>query len=196
MLWRALDAHGQRRHAVVKAVIIVDQLEELFTLCGSEEERREFIDWLCGLARPSSGQPPRAAVVCGLRADFYAECANYPQLREALTAGQVLVGPMSPAELREAILFPAQTAGLDVESGLVELLLRDLGADAAGGGRGGHAAGSYDAGRLPLLAHALQATWQQRHGSMLTVDGYTATGGIQHAIAVTAERAFCSLGRL
>jgi WD40 repeat protein len=80
-----------------------------------------------------------------------------------------------------------------VESGLVELLLRDLGGDAAGDDPVDRAAESYDAGRLPLLAHALQATWQQRHGSTLTVDGYTATGGIRHAVAITAERAFNSL---
>ena len=163
MLCQALEARAQSRHAAVKAVIIVDQVEEVFTLCDSEGERREFIDWLCGLARPSSGEPPRAAVVCGLRADFYAECANYPQLREALTAGQVLVGPMSQAELREAVLSPAQAVGLDVESGLVELLLRDLGGDAAGDDRVDRAAGSYDQG-----ASRCSRTRCRPHGSNVT----------------------------
>ena len=132
-------------------------------------------------------------VVCGLRADFYADCSNYPELRLALGTGQVLVGPMSQAELREAIIFPAQAAGLDIESGLTELLLRDLGGTSADNGHANGAAGDYEAGRLPLLAHTLQATWQQRHGSTLTVDGYNTTGGIQHAIAITAERAFTGL---
>jgi hypothetical protein len=193
MLRRGLDARERANGAPLKAVIIVDQLEEVFTLCEDDEERREFIDWLCGLARPAAGEPPCAAVVCGLRADFYAECANYLPLREALTSGQVLVGPMSQAELREAVIFPARAAGLDIESGLVELLLRDLGGESAGDDRLDRGTGSYAAGRLPLLAHALQVTWQQRHGSTLTVDGYGATGGIQHAISTTAERAFHSL---
>jgi len=170
-----------------RAVIVVDQLEELFALCTDEEERRAFVGWLWQVADASGGENAPALVICGLRADFYAGCANYPQLRAALQAGQVLVGPMSEAELREAILYPAQAVGLDMEAGLAELLLRDLGITPGKRGAGG-AAGDYAAGRLPLLAHALQATWRQRHGSTLTVDGYQATGGIQHAISTTAER--------
>ena len=174
-------------------MIVVDQLEELFTLCADEQERRVFIDWLWRLSKPSTDERPLALVVCGLRADFYAECANYPQLREALQAGQTLVGPMSLAEIREAILYPAEAVGLDIEAGLVELLLRDLGVTDDPVGRAEVSAGAYDAGRLPLLAHALQATWQQRQGHTLTVDGYRATGGIRHAIATTAERTFSRL---
>ena len=176
-----------------RAVIVVDQFEELFTLCDDEQERREFVDWLWQLAHPGVQEDTLALVVCGLRADFYAECANYPQLRQSLQASQTLVGPMSQAEVREAILYPAEAAGLDIEPGLVELLLRDLGINPDGSDCAKDSPGDYDAGRLPLLAHALQATWQQRHGNMLTVDGYRATGGIRHAIASTAERAF---GRL
>ena len=176
----------------VRAVVVVDQLEELFSLCTDEQERRAFIGWLWQLAQADIRQDPLALVVCGLRADFYAECANHPQLRQALQTGQTLVGPMSQPELREAIICPAEAVGLDIEPGLVELLLRDLGGTPGDGDRESPA-GEYDAGRLPLLAHALQATWQQRHGSTLTVDGYRTTGGIHRAIATTAERAFSRL---
>ena len=193
MLRRMLRAHAEAgAAAAARAVIVVDQLEELFTLCADEPERRAFIDWLWQLAQADTREGPLALVVCGLRADFYAECANYPQLRQALQASQMIVGSMSQDELREAILYPAEAAGLDIEPGLVELLLRDLGATLGDGGSKGTLA-EYDAGRLPLLAHALQATWQQRHGSTLTVDGYRATGGIHHAIATSAERAFSRL---
>ena len=189
LLRRKLRGHAKAETAATtRAVIVVDQLEELFTLCADEQERREFIDWLWSLAEAGTQEGPLALVVCGLRADFYAECANYPLLRQALQAGQTLVGPMSQDELREAIVCPAQVVGLDIEAGLVELLLRDMGSSLEDDTSG--VAGNYDAGRLPLLAHALQATWQQRHGSMLTVDGYRTTGGIRHAIATTAERAF------
>jgi WD40 repeat protein len=182
-------------------VVVVDQLEELFTLAADESERREFIDWLWQLSRSDESGVPRALVVCGLRADFYADCANYPQLRDALATSQVFIGPMTQAELRQAIRFPALAAGLEVDDGLVELLLRDLGgdpgpdvdADLASGDRSGRRGRDYDAGRLPFLAHALQATWQQRAGHILTVAKYEETGGISHAIAITAERCF---GRL
>jgi Novel STAND NTPase 1/WD domain, G-beta repeat len=170
-----------------RAVIVVDQLEELFTLCTDEDERRAFIDLLTRLAETPPDGIPTALVICGLRADSYAPCTGYPQLRAALQHGQILIGPMSESELRETILYPAESVGLDVEPGLIELLLRDI------GGAGDDSAGGYEAGRLPLLAHALRATWQQRNGSLLTVDAYLATGGIQHAVATTADRVFAGL---
>jgi hypothetical protein len=176
-----------------RAIVIVDQLEELFTLCTDESERRGFIELLAALAEEPGGGTPAGLVVCGLRADFYTPCTRYPLLRDALQDGQIVVGPMSEDQLRETILYPAESVGLDVEAGLIELLLRDLGAvDEGANDRPGV---GYEAGRLPLLAHALRATWQQRHGSTLSVDGYQATGGIQHAVATTAERVFNGLGK-
>ncbi|RSM77829.1 hypothetical protein DL991_18675, partial [Amycolatopsis sp. WAC 01375] len=70
----------------------------------------------------------------------------------------------------------------------MELLLRDLSATTAADGIAGHGAG-----RLPLLAHALRVSWHQRHGSTITVQGYQNTGGIQHAIATTADQVYVSL---
>ncbi|MFJ9030440.1 hypothetical protein ACIRQP_18315 [Streptomyces sp. NPDC102274] len=161
-----------------RLLIVVDQLEELFTLCESERERRTFLDVLHSMA---DGPAPPALVVYGLRSDFYTRCADYPQLRSALQNRQIVVGPLSETGVREAIIFPAREVGLTIEPGLVELLLADLGDPV------------YEAGRLPLLAHALRTTWQQRHGSTLTVDGYRATGGIRHAVATSAERIYSSL---
>ncbi|WP_405889489.1 hypothetical protein OG427_02875 [Streptomyces sp. NBC_00133] len=183
-----------------RLVVVVDQLEELFTLCTDEHERRDFLSLLSALAAPGdNGRAPAALVVYGLRSDFYTQCANYPELRTTLQNDQVLVGPLSEDGLQEAIQYPAQDVGLEIEPGLVELLLRDLGTPAhnhqpsSAAGAGGP--GRYEAGRLPLLAHALRATWQQ-NGSILTVDGYRATGGIHHAIATTAETRFNKLDPL
>ncbi|GIH51657.1 WD40 repeat [Microbispora rosea] len=168
-----------------RMIVVVDQLEELFTQCEDEPERHRFIEALAQLASPGfGGTRPVALVVCGLRSDFYTHCADYPLLRAALQDGQVFVGPMSQEELREAIQYPARDVGLEIEPGLVELLLRDLGATTGNG---------YETGRLPLLAHALRTTWQQRHGHTLTVEGYRVTGGIQQAVATTAERIFTGL---
>jgi WD40 repeat protein len=170
--------------------VIIDQFEETFTLCDDETERRIFVETLCAMG--AAANPSGSLVVVSLRADFYQHACAYPKLRAALRDRQLLMGPMSSAELRQAIVGPSQAVGLELEPGLVELLIRDL------GGKGGNGSGpadvhSYEAGRLPLLAHALRATWQQRHGHVLTVDGYMATGGIPHAIAASAERTF---GRL
>ena len=192
LLGQVVDTAAGGQGQTARAVIVVDQFEELFTLCESEDERGAFISWLWRAVGTGAHGGALALVACGLRADFYGECFRYPQLRQSLVADQVLVGPMSPGELTQAIVCPAQAMALEVEPGLPEILLRDLGiappshdsADAASG---------YDAGRLPLLAHALQATWQQRHGSLLTVAGYQVTGGIHRAVATTAERAFSRL---
>ncbi|HEV3361981.1 MAG TPA: hypothetical protein VG247_34650 [Pseudonocardiaceae bacterium] len=173
-------------------VVVVDQFEQLFTLCVDDQQRRTFIDvltWIaCGRADPGAGADLVGLVVLGVRADFYAACVEYPPLRAALQDAPLVVGPMSEPELREAILFPAQNVGLGIEPGLVEVLLRDLGATT-----GGSAISGYEAGRLPLLAHALRVSWQQRHGWTLTVAGYRATGGIHWAVAATAEWLFAKL---
>jgi hypothetical protein len=168
-----------------RVVVVVDQFEELFTLCPDDQQRRSFIEVLALLASPPH---PVGLIVMGVRADFYAACANYPHLRTALQDNPLVVGSMSDTELRAAIRYPAQDVGSEVEAGLVELLLRDLGDTAGEGG-----VTSYEAGRLPLLAHALRATWQQRHGHTLTVEGYRSTGGIHRAVATTADRVFNSL---
>ncbi|KOX34481.1 hypothetical protein ADK67_03315 [Saccharothrix sp. NRRL B-16348] len=162
-------------------LVVVDQFEELFTLCPDENRRRTFTEVLDRLARGT----PSALVVLGVRADFYAACANDHVLRGALRDSPLVIGPLSEDELREAVLYPAQDVGLTVEPGLAELLLHDLGAS-------GSAAG-YDVGRLPLLAHALRTTWQQREGKALTVGGYRATGGIEGAVARSADRVYTSL---
>lgn len=180
-----------------RVVIVVDQLEELFTLCPDEEERHRFLAALADAARPlasgeppAGGEPPPALVIYGLRAAFYSQCADYPPLWAALRDGQLPLTAMSGRELREAILFPAQAVGLEVAEGLIELLLSDLAADPDGPAG---EPGSYRAGRLPLLAYALRATWLERRGHVLTVDGYRATGGIHRAVAVKAEETYRGL---
>ncbi|MER0444087.1 helix-turn-helix domain-containing protein [Streptomyces sp. Edi4] len=165
-------------------VLVVDQFEETFTLCESERERRDFVAVLHALATagPHDGAPGHAAVVIGLRADFCGHCLDHPRLVEVFTHGLFALGPMSGAQLRQAITGPAERAGLSLEPGLTHLLLRDLGADAAA-----------SIGSLPLLAHALFVTWQQRTSRTLTVAGYETTGGIHGAVARTAESVY---GRL
>ncbi|MFI8459494.1 hypothetical protein [Kitasatospora sp. NPDC085464] len=182
---RAIDAGPDAVASVLRAspgtsrlLLVVDQLEELFTLCTDEPQRRAFLDLLDALA---AGPEPAAVVVCALRSDFYSRCVTYPSLRSALQHRQIVLGPLSQENLREAILFPARAVGLVLEPGLVELMLADLGEL----GR--------EAGRLPLLAHALRAVWHQRQGNTLTVSGYRTTGGIGQAVATSAERIYSGL---
>ncbi|MEU9149139.1 WD40 repeat domain-containing protein [Streptomyces sp. NPDC048417] len=169
-----------------RPVVIVDQFEETFTLCADEADRRTFIQLLHAASTPAaSGEPAPALVVLGIRADFYEQCLGYPELADALQHRHMVLGPLTTAELRDAVTAPAKAVGLELEPGLAELIVREVSAD---GPRGAH-----DAGVLPLLSHALLATWQRRKGGRLTLAGYRAAGGIQGAVAATAERAWSSL---
>ena len=153
-------------------LLVVDQFEELFALCRSEEARAAFIGNLLTAASEADGP---VIVVITLRADFYAHCANYPELREALAKHQEYIGAMNAEELRRAIEEPARRGRWELEPGLVDLLLNDVGREP---------------GALPLLSHALFETWQRRRGHMLTLSGYAASGGVRGAIAETAESVF------
>jgi WD40 repeat protein len=180
-----LAAYGERvAGAGARPVLMVDQFEETFTLAGDEDRRGLFLAALHA-ACTGDGQ---ALVVLGVRADFYGRCLDYPELAEALQERQMVLGAMTVAELREAVAQPARAVGLQLESGLVDLMLSDLGVNTS---RNGQA--TYDAGALPLLSHALLATWQRRQAGRLTVAGYRAAGGIRGAVAATAERAWADL---
>jgi WD40 repeat protein len=162
------------RPAGCDLVLVVDQFEEIFTLCTDPAEREQFITALITATRPDS----RARVVLGTRADFLGHCAQHADLVAALTDAQVLVGPMDTDELRLAITRPAEQWQCRVETALVARLV----ADTAG-----------QPGALPLVSHALLQTWLRRRGTTLTLAGYEAAGGIEHALARTAEAIHASL---
>ncbi len=171
---RSLDLFLKRQSAASGAshvLLLVDQFEEIFTLCRGEQERTAFID---NLMTAVSGQGPTLLVIA-LRADFYGHCADYPALRTALSHQQVYIGAMSEPELRRAIEEPARRNRWEFEDGLVDMLLHDVGSEP---------------GALPLLSHALLETWQRRRGRMLTFSGYASSGGVRGAIAETAESVF------
>jgi WD40 repeat protein/DNA-binding SARP family transcriptional activator len=156
-----------------KLLIVIDQFEELFTLCTDEKERRTFIDLL--IAITEIGVEKHIYIVITLRADFYEYCGRYPALREVMTRSQIYIGPMNAEETRNAIEGPASEGGWVFESGLVELILRDV---------------NKEPGMLPLLSHALLETWHKRQGRTLTLQGYVKSGGVHGAIARTAETIF------
>ncbi|MEV0385856.1 helix-turn-helix domain-containing protein [Nonomuraea sp. NPDC050643] len=161
-------------------VLIVDQFEEVFTLCEDAAEQRRFIDAVC--AATAAGP-----VVLGLRADFYAHAIHHPALLAALQDRQVTIGPMNERELRDAIEKPALKAGVELEKGLVELVLREVAPPGGGNGE------AHEAGALPLVSHALWSTWRKSQGRRLTIAAYHEAGGIDGAVAETAGKVYKSL---
>jgi class 3 adenylate cyclase len=144
-------------------LVVIDQFEELFTLCSDVDRRQRFIDALLRL---------RCAVAIGMRADLYDRLGAHAELARGVAGNQLLLGAMTEAELARTVTEPARLAGLRLEPGLVELILRDVAAEP---------------GALPLLSHALRATWERRDGRTLTLDGYRETGGVASALARTAD---------
>ncbi|MFF4492334.1 helix-turn-helix domain-containing protein [Streptomyces sp. NPDC001544] len=158
-----------------EVLVVVDQFEEVFALCEDPAERGAFIEALITAARAANS---RCRIVVGVRADFYAHCTDHPRLVEAVGESQVLIGPMTTDELRRAIVRPAARAGLTVEGALLAELVAQAKDQAA---------------LLPLLSHALLETWRRRRGNALSLAGFRATGGIDGALARTAETVYAAL---
>jgi WD40 repeat protein len=175
-----------------RLVLIVDQFEQVFAVAGEDGrlERAAFIEAICTAAtRPAGaeGEPP-ALVVIAVRGDYWDRCAASTHLVPAMQDDQIVVGPMTDADLRRVITGPAEASGLAVEPDLAEVILADL-LSATDGGPGG-------AGLLPPLSQAMTLTWEHRDGDRLTRPGYDNAinrAGIARAIEVTAETAYLGL---
>ncbi|MEV4637701.1 hypothetical protein AB0J80_10145 [Actinoplanes sp. NPDC049548] len=158
--------------ADVDLLMVVDQFEEVFASCRDAGERTDFVAALLAMCREPDGP---ARVVLAARADHYDRFAAYPELLAVLADSQVLIGGMSPAQLREAVTRPAEQCGARVEGALVATIVAEVGDSP---------------GALPLAAHALREAWHRRQGAMVTLAGYQAAGGVAGAVAHTAEQAY------
>jgi DNA-binding SARP family transcriptional activator/WD40 repeat protein len=154
-----------------RSVLVVDQCEEALAPEVTDEERASFFSALARFA--ASGQ-----LILTFRADRLGDISAHPDFAHVVERGLYLLGPMRSDDLRSAIEGPAEQAGLRLEPGLVDLLLREVeGAP----------------GALPLLSHVMRQTWARREGSTLTVAGYRATGGVREAVSQSAESLFRGL---
>ncbi|WP_244176933.1 WD40 repeat domain-containing protein [Streptomyces albus] len=150
----------------VPVLLVVDQLEEVFTLCGARER-----DAFLSLIRASLAADPRLWVVATLRSDFLTD------LLETEHAGLVrqpaLIGMLGRAELFQVIEGPAEAAGLSFAPGLVAQMVDDTG--------GGDA--------LPLLAYTLQGLYLRvGPGGTVTHEDYRSLGGVAGALSDQADR--------
>ncbi|MGI0484952.1 CHASE2 domain-containing protein [Pantanalinema rosaneae CENA516] len=152
-------------------VFVIDQFEELFTLCTDEAKRNEFIDRLLNLAQ---GQK----VILTLRTDFLGECTRYRKLSQRIEERQKLIGPMTAAELGRAMKMQADQVLLEFEAGLSNAILAEV---------------EDEPGAMPLLQYALQELWNRRRGRWLCYEEYEAIGGMQQAIATTANQFYNNL---
>ena len=169
-----------------RLVVFVDQFEELFTLnvpdpndARSAAPRSvlgaDHVAFVRNLLYASAIQNGRTIVILTMRADFYGKCAALPELADAVSGNQQLVGPMNADELRRSIETPAQLCGGDIESGLVDLLVSEV---------------ANHPGALPLLQYALAELWKKSSelgSGKLTMSAYRELGGWEGALSQRAD---------
>src|SRR5439155_6886335 len=156
-------------------VLVLDQLEEVFTLVEGEERRTHF---LTILERAVADPHSRLRIVTTLRADFYDRPLLYSGFAELLRDYLEAVVPLTPEEFERAISKPAERVDLTLEPGLLAEMLADV-AD--------------EPGALPLLQYALTELYERREGNVLTRRAYRAIGGASGALAGRAEELYAGL---
>jgi WD40 repeat protein/tRNA A-37 threonylcarbamoyl transferase component Bud32 len=163
---RVLEKLGR----VDRLMLIADQFEELFTLTPAGD-RQAFVNTLLA----SLGEGP-VSLLLTLGAEFYGHAVSLSRhLSDRLEHSLVNLGPMTPDELKRAVVEPASHVGLDFEEGLVERILNDV---------------AREPGSLPLLEFALTELWKGRRGALLTHSAYDSLGQVAGAIATRAEAEF------
>lgn len=155
--------------------IVIDQFEEMFTLCENDALRNAFAANLVTLLHTES---PRHCAILTMRSDYDQHLAKLPELQKLIENADLRATPLNAAELREAIEKAAEPVGLKFESGLVDKLIGDvLGEPAA----------------LPLLQFTLLRLWQERDHNRLTLAAYNRLGGGRVALARSADALYESL---
>jgi len=169
-LAKARDEAGE-----APAVFVVDQFEEVFTLCDDDRARQAFVEGLLALAADPAR---RHRVIVTMRTDFETYVVRFRGLWERFHAARIDVPPLTIDELREAIVAPAETVGLVFESGIPDQLAEELVGQPSS---------------LPLLQFALRRLWDRRRRNRVTWAAYKAIGGGLRALEVAADELYDGL---
>ena len=159
---------------VARVVIVIDQFEELFTLCS----RNEIESYLTSLGGALEHGRETLSIVMTMRTDFLGHCAAYEDLNDLISDHCVQVGAMNREALKQTIIEPCRRSGLELEPGLVRQMLEDVIGSSV---------------ELPLLQHALLELYEARTRRTLTMKAYGAIGGIEGALARRANAEFEAL---
>ncbi|MEN8197603.1 MAG: hypothetical protein ABFS30_13985, partial [Pseudomonadota bacterium] len=158
--------------------LFIDQFEELFSASVDDEGRRRFIAFL-----KSASVTPRVRIVATMRSDFFSRSLDFEALAELLRgSGTFALAPPGAGALHEMVSGPAQMASLELGPGLVQAVLDDTGTSP---------------GALPLMAFALSELYRHSGASgSLTLEDYSAIGGVNGAIGRRAEAALKGRGQV
>jgi WD40 repeat protein len=169
LLEHAADLRRETDRRDARLVIVVDQTEELFTMGG--ESKDAFLEVLRALLQ-APGSP--FIVIWTLRSDFLDRFQKHAELRK-LTSRDLRVGPMGADDVAQIIKGPADLAGIELETGLIQKMIRDADTDDA----------------LPLLAFNLRELYE-RYGrdGRITIEEYDTLDGLTGSLAKVAEEIY------
>jgi hypothetical protein len=156
-------------------VVLVDQFEEVYSLCKNADERKAFIENLVDAAADSS---VRVSVIVTLRSDFLGETQRHPVLNQLVAQHGLIIPAMTADELQQAIAKPAELANHPLDEATVNLLVQEA------EGR---------EGALPLLQFALTRIWEGLTQGIEPAVTLKQIGGIGGALAGEAQRIFDNL---
>ncbi|OKH57177.1 NACHT and WD repeat domain-containing protein, partial [Scytonema sp. HK-05] len=156
-------------------VVLVDQFEEVYSLCKNADERKAFIENLVDAAADHSA---RVSVIVTLRSDFLGETQRHPVLNQLVAQLGLIIPAMTADELQQAIAKPAELAGHPLDEATVNLLVQEA------QGR---------EGALPLLQFALTRIWEGLTQGIEPAVTLKQIGGVGGALAGEAQRIFDNL---
>ncbi len=157
-----------------RVLLVVDQFEELFTVCPNEQERQEFIRLLA----EGADHEGRLMIATTMRADFVEQALQYPALAKLIQRDRAFwLVPLEPSELREAIAEPTRMQGYELAEGLLEVICQDVEAEK---------------NSLPLLEFALTELWEKRdrQNHRLTLTAYAEMGKLHGALDRHAKQLY------
>ncbi|MBD2176005.1 SUMF1/EgtB/PvdO family nonheme iron enzyme [Pseudanabaena sp. FACHB-1998] len=157
-----------------RVLLVVDQFEELFTVCTNEQERQEFIRLLA----EGADHEGRLTIATTMRADFVEQALQYPALAKLIQRDRAFwLVPLEPSELRDAIAEPARMQGCELAEGLLEVICQDVEAEK---------------NSLPLLEFALTELWEKRDRQKhrLTLTAYAEMGKLRGALDRHAKQLY------
>ncbi len=150
-------------------LLVVDQAEEAFTV-SQANDRRLFFQNLFSLVQDAKDQV-RLCLIC--RSDYIHRLSEY--MPPEHSSGVIILGPPSPQGLMDAIVKPAQMAGFEFETKVIDALIRGV--------RASHQP------LLGLLQFVLSYLWEHRDVSqrVITAQAYEELGGLEGALARHAD---------
>ena len=167
-------------------LLMVDQFEELFRYRASRKDLTSYDEsegFVKLLVEAVQQRDVPIFIVLTMRSDFIGDCSQFQELTELINSSNYLIPQMTRDDFREAILGPVAVGGAEIETGLVQQLLNEVGDNPD---------------QLPIMQHALMRTWDywkqlKDPEKPIGLSDYEAIGKMEKALSEHANEAYDEL---